>query len=131
MRAGSRRSGDAGGALVQIELVADQMDRDVAPIVRDGIAPAVDLDRAGGGQAAIVQCGEQGQQPALAGDGRAQVAGRQPLLRALEGGPCALQAVPGAVGCLVEALAREVIGGRRQAIQVAIPLDDALKQVGR
>ena len=113
-------------AAVEIGAASDEVDRGVLPGVGDRVALAVDLDRPGGCEATVTEFLPEREEPAVAGDSGAGVAGRQALDRALKRGPRPQQPVPGAVGGLVELFALDqVIRCRRQAVQGRIPGRDA------
>ena len=116
VRAGSGSPSHTGGAPVQVNPAAHQVDGHIRPTVRDGVSLALDLDGFGCRQPPIAQLLEERQQPAFTRQRGAGSPSFEPVLAGLEGCPGSLQAVPRAVDRLVELLTwGEVVALRRQA----------------
>ncbi len=89
--------GDAGGGAVEIDVSAEQVDRDRTPDVGDGIADAVGAEAApSGGEAAEPKFGEEREQPGFAGDGGGALSFGESVEPVAEIGPLTKQLRPGA-----------------------------------
>jgi len=115
-----------GSTLIQLETGADEVDRGMAPEVRDRIALAVDFEGGVALQAPVAQLVEQREQPAVARQAGGRVSLRKALQLFAEARPQRREPVPGAVGGLVDALAlRQVVLLGADAGQLCIEVRNA------
>jgi len=104
MGRGSGGAGDAGGALVEGHVPADKVDEGLVVLVGDRVLLAPDDVRAGAAvESAVAELAEQGQEPAVPGEGGGVVVGVEPADVRLEGLPGAEEVGVGAADDLAEA----------------------------
>ncbi|MCZ7620317.1 MAG: hypothetical protein M5U32_19155 [Myxococcota bacterium] len=133
VRALARGAGHAGAAAIEIRAKADQVDRRVVPVVRDGDGAAREFDPAAGRQQpAVAEFLEERQQPTLAREPRVRSAVAELRAGLAEARPRAEQPVPRARHRLAEPRAGlEVVVRRGEARQLAVAGGDALQQLRR
>ena len=123
---------DPGGAGVDRDAAADEVDRGVLPLGVDRVGLALDLDRGLLDEPAVAELVEEHLEPAFAGHAPARLAGRQVVAGLVEAGPGVGQPRPRTGDRLAEALARcEVVVAGPQAVEPGVAVGDPLEQVAR
>ena len=130
VRVGGRRAALSGGAAVQREAAAEEVDGRRPEEAADGVGAPADLGAGGGGQEAEPELAQQRQAPLVVGEAGARLARGQIRGGGAELRPVPAQAVPGLGDNLVQPLAgRERVVLRPGARQLRAGVDQAPQKV--